>query len=85
MPFVTTFYGIIITMNFNEHNPPHFHARYGDYKARFDFSGELVDGEMPKSKIALIKAWAILHKEELEANWILAASKETIVRIEPLK
>ena len=33
MPEICRFLGIIITMYFNEHNPPHFHARYGDHRA----------------------------------------------------
>ena len=33
MPEISRFLGIIITMYFSEHNPPHFHARYGEHKA----------------------------------------------------
>lgn len=33
MPEVSRFLGIIIAQFFNDHAPPHFHARYGDYKA----------------------------------------------------
>ncbi|MHB9118250.1 MAG: DUF4160 domain-containing protein [Burkholderiales bacterium] len=32
MPEISRFLGIIIAMFYDEHNPPHFHARYGDYK-----------------------------------------------------
>lgn len=30
MPSVSRFYGILIFMNYNDHQPPHFHARYQD-------------------------------------------------------
>ena len=40
MPTISMFYGIIIRMYYDDHNPPHFHAFYGDYKAVFNFDGE---------------------------------------------
>ena len=33
MPEISIFLGIRVTMNWNDHNPPHFHVEYGDYKA----------------------------------------------------
>jgi len=33
MPEISRFLGIIITMYYSEHNPPHFHARYGGQSA----------------------------------------------------
>ncbi len=86
MPLLSMFYGIILRMyNNNEHNPPHFHAYYGDYEAIFSFDGEITDGKMPRKQTRLIQAWTELHKEELEANWKLAMNEEPIYRIEPLK
>jgi hypothetical protein len=35
MPQISQFYGIIITMYYNDHVPPHFHARYAEYKAEY--------------------------------------------------
>jgi len=80
------FYGIILRMyNNNEHNPPHFHAYYGDYEAIFSFDGEITDGKMPRKQTRLIQAWTEIHHEEIEANWKLAMNEEPIYRIEPLK
>lgn len=56
MPIISMFYGIVISMYYDEHNPPHFHAYYGDFKAIFDFDGELLKGEMPKKQQKLIAA-----------------------------
>ncbi len=51
MPLLSMFYGIILRMyNNNEHNPPHFHAYYGDYEAIFSFDGEITDGKMPRKQ-----------------------------------
>ena len=33
MPTISMFYGIVIQMFFDDHNPPHFHAYYQDYEA----------------------------------------------------
>lgn len=84
MPTISMFYGIVIRMYWNDHMPPHFHALYQDYKASFDFEGNLREGEMPPKQCKLIAAWAVIHMEELRANWILAESKETLYRIDPL-
>ena len=84
MPTISMFYGIIIRMYYDDHNPPHFHAFYGDYKAIFNFEGELVEGNLPKTKIKLITAWTLIHKDELLANWDLAKNSEKLYDINPL-
>ena len=68
MPTISMFYGIVIRMYYDDHNPPHFHAFYGDYKAIFNLNGELIEGNIPNSKEKLITAWTLMHKEELMAN-----------------
>ena len=50
MPTISMFYGVIIRMYYDDHNPPHFHAFYCDYKAIFNFDGEILEGTMPSSK-----------------------------------
>ena len=34
MPEICRFLGITIYMLYNDHRPPHFHARYGEYRIR---------------------------------------------------
>lgn len=84
MSTISMFYGIIIRMYYDDHNTPHFHVFFGEYKASFDFDGELIDGNMPNSKIKLISAWALIHKEDLMANWRLAKNSENLYNINPL-
>ncbi|MEA3416680.1 MAG: DUF4160 domain-containing protein [Thermodesulfobacteriota bacterium] len=85
MPYVSMFFGIIIRMFYNEHNPPHFHAEYQGQRGVFDFNGNLIKGHI-KSNTArkLIKEWVLLHQEELEGNWKKAEQKKQIDRIAPL-
>lgn len=87
MPTISMFYGIIIRMYYapEEHNPPHFHAYFGEFRATFrlkDF--EILEGKFPKKQKRLVQAWAELHNDELNANWKLAMSGESIYKIEPL-
>ena len=84
MPTISMFYGIIIRMYYDDHNPPHFHAFYGDYKAIFNFDGEIIEGTMPSNKKKLIIAWTLIHKDELKANWQLAKNSEIPYNINPL-
>ncbi|MEL6710789.1 MAG: DUF4160 domain-containing protein [Pseudomonadota bacterium] len=85
MPYVSMFFGIIIRMFHQEHNPPHFHAEYQGQRGMFDFDGKMVKGNL-KSRRAkkLIEEWATIHQTELWRNWEQAKQMEQIDRIEPL-
>jgi hypothetical protein len=34
MPELCRFYGIVVKMFYDDHNPPHFHAEYGEHEMR---------------------------------------------------
>lgn len=73
-------------MFYDDHHPPHFHARYGEYKVAInieDFS--VLDGSLPPRALGLVTEWAALHKDELMQNWEAANKKESLKSIEPLK
>jgi len=85
MPEISRFFGIIIRMFYDEHNPPHFHADYQGNKAVFDFNGNVLKGDI-KSKTArkLIREWVVLHTNELMEDWDLARNDKEIKKISPL-
>lgn len=86
MPTISMFFGIIIRMyNNGEHNPPHFHAYYQTCEAMYDFDGNLIRGTMPNKQESLIRAWALIHQDELAANWELAMKSESLYKIDPLR
>jgi len=86
MPEISRFYGIIIRMFYNDHNPPHFHAIYQDYEALIDISTfDIIKGELPKRALALVLEWAHAHKKELLDNWGKARIPSQLSSIEPLK
>ena len=46
MPVVTVFFGIVVTMFYNDHDPPHFHAEYQGQRGKFDLDGEIIVGSI---------------------------------------
>ncbi|MBQ7219996.1 MAG: DUF4160 domain-containing protein [Synergistaceae bacterium] len=85
MPVISMFYGIIIYMNWNDHMPPHFHAKYHEFRGIFTLTGELLEGNIPARQMRQIKVWAELHYDELEADWEVSRQDEPLYRIDPLK
>jgi hypothetical protein len=86
MPEVSRFYGIIIALYYNEHNPPHFHAKYGEFIAEIDIRTlQILKGELPKRAKNLVLEWADEHRDELMQDWELARQKSDLKEIEPLK
>jgi hypothetical protein len=86
MPQISNFFGIIIRMFYDEHNPPHFHAQYGEYKCCIDIQTlALIEGFLPARALGLVMEWAILHRTELLENWNSIEKQQSIRKIEPLK
>ena len=84
MPTLSRFYGIVIFMNYNDHPPPHFHARYQGNVALIEIESGLVRGTMPRRALRLIFDWAEVHHEELLRNWELARERKPLEPIAPL-
>jgi hypothetical protein len=86
MPEITRFFGIIIAMFFDEHLPPHFHARYGGDKASFEIESlRVLEGYLPPRALGLVVEWASQHREELFANWEKVFHNQQPQKIEPLR
>jgi len=70
MPEISRFFGIIIKMFFDDHNPPHFHVEYNENRAIIDLQSlKIIQGSLPKKQLRLIQAWAIIHEQELLDNF----------------
>jgi len=74
--------GIKLTMNFREHNPPHFHAAHGEHEAAMLFNGTILAGSLPQAQLKLVSEWARLHQEALAARWALASSGRNFTTID---
>ncbi len=70
MPEISRFLGIIISMYFDEHNPPHFHVKYNEHNAVMEIrSLNILAGYLPAKVRGLVEEWAELHKQELLDMW----------------
>lgn len=84
MPMLSSFYGIIIKMYFQQckHNPPHIHAVYGEYLGAIDIkTGKMIEGDLPVRALELIKEWIKIHQIELMNIW----NTQEFKKIPPLK
>ena len=85
MPEISKFYGIVIYMYMNEHNPPHFHAKYGNQEMTIDIVNGSIRGEMSEMALRLVLEWLSIHRDEIMEAWHKAANGEQPGKIEPLK
>jgi hypothetical protein len=86
MPEISRFLGMIITMYYNDHPPPHFHVRYNKQKAIIDLNNlSILQGKLSPRVLGLVVEWATLHQAELIENWERAKNQQPINKIEPLE
>jgi hypothetical protein len=81
MPEICRFLGIVISMYFDEHNPPHFHVSYNEYKAVIAIQTlNTVDGRLPARVRGIVEEWAEIHQAELLKMW----NSQDFHKLEPL-
>ena len=89
MAVISMFYGLIVYLYFTDnkrHHLPHIHVKCQDEEASFSIpDGKLLEGNLKPNKMKLIQAWMVIHAEELQANWDLASSGQSVFKIDPLK
>ena len=85
MPEISLFYGIRVTMYYDDHNPPHFHVEYAGNKAIIDIlNASVMRGALPNKQLKLVLAWCVLHQDERMQNWELSKQSLPLNRINPL-
>ncbi len=56
MPELCRFFGIIIQMYGNDHEPPHFHVIYNEYRAIIEIeTGEILQGVSHQNNLNLFR------------------------------
>ena len=85
MPIISRFFGIIVFMFWREHQPPHFHAKYGDDEVTVDIQTGKVTGNISSRVLNMVQEWRELHEDELIANWKLAEENKPLKGIKPLE
>ena len=84
MPTISRFYGNVVYMNYNDHAPPHFHARYQDQEITVEIQTGLVTGSMSRRALQMLFDWLDEHQTELMENWERARQHELLKNIAPL-
>ena len=70
MPTIAIVDGVVVVIYPNDHDPPHIHASYGEYECKMTIVGaKLMGGELPKSKLKLLRRWLVLHHKEVSFAW----------------
>ena len=89
MPTISMFYGILVSMyalDIEKHHAPQIHVRHNEFKVVLGIpEGEVIEGALPPRQMKLVQAWIELHRDELMADWTLAASGHTPYQIDPLR
>jgi hypothetical protein len=86
VPELSRFFGIIITMYYNDHPPPHFHVRYGQQKAIIAIESlSVLEGKLSVRALGLVIEWASQHQAELLRNWQIARDNNALEPIQPLE
>ena len=85
MPEISRFFGIVVRMFYDEHNPPHFHVEYQGNHATFDFDGNVIKGNLnSRTARKLVREWVDFHFDEITLNWELARDEKELNKIDPL-
>ena len=84
MPVISRFYGIVVFMNYRDHDPPHIHARCEGAEVVVHIASGEVIGEFPHRPLRLLFEWVDLHRGELEVNWYRAREHRHLLPVEPL-
>jgi hypothetical protein len=85
MPEISRFFGIVIKMFFDDHNPPHFHAEYSGNIALIDIRNLTVfSGNLPPRVKGFVIEWASIHQQELIEDWERSQTQQDLFKIDPL-
>ena len=85
MPEICRFLGIVISMLYDDHRPPHFHAEYGEYKISVDINTGIIEGRFPPRALHAVTEWYTINKTRLQEDWSLAEKHESLKKIPPLE
>jgi len=86
MPEISRFFGIVVRLFFDEHNPAHLHAEYQGRKAVLDFGGNVLRGDLgSRTALRLLREWIDARHDQLQEDWDLARSGQAVRPVEPLE
>jgi len=78
LPTISQFYGIVISMFFNDneqHHLPHIHVEYSGCNATYDLEGNLIVGNIPNKQKKLVEAWIDIKTNYIKCGTIYKKEK----------
>lgn len=86
VPLLSTFFGIVVRMYFEDHDPEHFHVSYAEHHAIVEIeTGVVRAGRLPRRCAVMVEEWRLLHLAELRSAWKAVRASRTPRRIPPLR
>ena len=85
MPEICRFLGIVIYMLYDDHQPPHFHASYGEYNLSVEISTGVVEGRFPRRALSALMDWYEIYRDQLMEDWSLSEQHQPLKKIPPLE
>jgi hypothetical protein len=86
LPVISAFYGITIKIFQGDHNPPHIHVYYGEFRAQLDIlTGRILAGKLPPRSLKLVQEWLKLRRADILNAWNTAEQFGTPKRVKPLE
>ena len=86
LPVISVFYGITIKIFQGDHNPPHIHVTYGEFKAQIEIAtGRVIAGRLPPRSLQMVKGWLKLRRPQVQKAWNVAEQFGAPKRIKPLE
>ena len=86
MPVICTFFGIIVRVYHDDHEPPHIHVQYGEFGAVVEIaSGRLLAGRLPPRVKRTLDEWLRLRRASVNRAWRAARDHRMPARVPPLE
>ena len=85
MPVVSRFLGIAISIQYRDHDPPHFHAHYGEHEVLVEIETGKTVGYFPRRGLKLVEEWRNLRQVALMEDWHRARERLPLKPIDPLE
>jgi hypothetical protein len=86
MPVISVFLGIVIRIFQGDHNPPHIHVQYGDFRAILEIkSGKVLAGKLPPRVRKIMLEWLKIRRAEILKSWKDAKEFKIPRKVKPLE
>jgi hypothetical protein len=83
MPIVAIVDGVRIMFFYKDHDPPHFHLEYAEFRAKISIATlKIIEGRLPAAKRRRVIEWAKKNQEALSAAWQESQARRKPRRIE---